>query len=159
MSVILQETTIVLTHVISRRPIFMIPLDSVSILQLQKPLIQHAVNLSYVTDFKGTFGWGSLGYGVLTPFSTIFQLYHCRQFQWWRKPEYPERTTDPGQATGKLYHLRLRVECSHYKINELHPNDSKSFWQSLNRFKKGNNQQQTTINDVEWVEHYKSLLI
>jgi hypothetical protein len=22
-----------------------------------------------------------------------------------------ERTTDPGQATGKLYHLRLRVEC------------------------------------------------
>jgi hypothetical protein len=26
-----------------------------------------------VTDFKGTFGWGSLGYGVLTPFSTIFQ--------------------------------------------------------------------------------------
>jgi hypothetical protein len=26
------------------------------------------------------------------------------------KPEYPERTTDHGQATGKLYHLRLRVE-------------------------------------------------
>jgi hypothetical protein len=24
--------------------------------------------------------------------------------------EYPERTTDPRQATGKLYHLRLRVE-------------------------------------------------
>ena len=30
----------------------------------------------------------------------------------WRKPEYPERTTDPGQATSKLYHLRLRVECT-----------------------------------------------
>jgi predicted secreted protein len=28
-----------------------------------------------------------------------------------KKPEYPERTTDHGQATGKLYHLRLRVEC------------------------------------------------
>ena len=27
-----------------------------------------------------------------------------------RNPEYPERTTDHGQATGKLYHLRLRVE-------------------------------------------------
>jgi len=26
--------------------------------------------------------------------------------------EYPERTTDSGQATGKLYHLRLRVECT-----------------------------------------------
>ena len=42
----------------------------------------------------------------------VFQLYHGDQFQWWRKPEYPERTTDPGQATGKLYHLPLRVECT-----------------------------------------------
>jgi hypothetical protein len=25
--------------------------------------------------------------------------------------EYLERTTDHGQATGKLYRLRLRVEC------------------------------------------------
>jgi hypothetical protein len=24
----------------------------------------------------------------------------------------PERTTDHGKATGKLYHLRLRVECT-----------------------------------------------
>jgi hypothetical protein len=24
-----------------------------------------------------------------------------------KKPEYPERTTDHGQATGKLYHLRM----------------------------------------------------
>jgi hypothetical protein len=28
------------------------------------------------------------------------------------KPEYPERTTDHGQAAGKLYHLRMRVECT-----------------------------------------------
>jgi len=28
--------------------------------------------------------------------------------------EYPERTTDHGQATGKLYHLRLRVECTRF---------------------------------------------
>ena len=27
-------------------------------------------------------------------------------------PEYPERTTDQGQATGELYLLRLRVECT-----------------------------------------------
>jgi hypothetical protein len=26
--------------------------------------------------------------------------------------EYPERTTNHGQATGKLYHLRLRIECT-----------------------------------------------
>ena len=48
----------------------------------------------------------------LKPLSAIFKLYHGDHFQWWRKPEYPERTTDPGQATGKLYHLRLRVECT-----------------------------------------------
>ena len=48
----------------------------------------------------------------LTPLSVILQLYHGDQFQWWKKPEYPERTTDHGQATGKLYHLRLRVECT-----------------------------------------------
>jgi len=24
----------------------------------------------------------------------------------------PERTTDHGQATGKIHHLRLRVECA-----------------------------------------------
>jgi hypothetical protein len=37
-------------------------------------------------------------------------------FSRWRKPEYPERTTDHGQATGKLYHLRLRVECTLFVI-------------------------------------------
>jgi hypothetical protein len=37
---------------------------------------------------------------------------HGDQFYWWKKPEYLERTTDHGQATGKLYHLRLRVECT-----------------------------------------------
>jgi hypothetical protein len=28
------------------------------------------------------------------------------------KAEYPEKTTYHGQATGKLYHLRLYVECT-----------------------------------------------
>jgi hypothetical protein len=51
-------------------------------------------------------------FGVLTPLSAIFQLYHGDPFQWWKKPKYPERTTGHGQATGKLYHLRLRVECT-----------------------------------------------
>jgi len=49
---------------------------------------------------------------VLTPLSAIFQLYHGDQFKKWKKPEYPGRTTDHGQAIGKLYHLRLRVECT-----------------------------------------------
>ena len=47
----------------------------------------------------------------LMPLSAIFQLYHGDQFYWWKKPEYLERTTDHGQATGKLYHLKLLVKC------------------------------------------------
>jgi hypothetical protein len=46
----------------------------------------------------------------LMPLSAILQLYHGDQFQWWKKPEYPVRTTDQGQPTGKLYHWKLRVE-------------------------------------------------
>jgi hypothetical protein len=53
-------------------------------------------------------GGNDLIFGVLTPLSTICQLYHGDQFSWWKKPEYPERTTDYGQATGKPDHLRLR---------------------------------------------------
>ena len=44
-------------------------------------------------------------FDVLMPLSAIFQLYHGDPLQWWRKPEYPERTTDHGQATSKRLSL------------------------------------------------------
>ena len=46
----------------------------------------------------------------LTPLAKIFQLYRGSQFYCWRKPVYPEKTTDLSQVTDALFHV-LRNYC------------------------------------------------
>jgi hypothetical protein len=48
--------------------------------------------------FVGLSGLRGFIVVVLTPFSKIFKLYRGGQFCWWRKPEYPEKTTDLSQV-------------------------------------------------------------
>jgi hypothetical protein len=48
-------------------------------------------------------GVGGLRLLCLTPPSNIFQIYRGGKFYWWRKSEYPEKTTVLSQVTDKLY--------------------------------------------------------
>jgi hypothetical protein len=58
-------------------------------------------------------GFVDIGW-IVDHLSTIFQLHRTNQFYWWRKHEYPEKTTDLSQDTDKLYH-NVVLSTSHHE--------------------------------------------
>ena len=80
----------------------------------------------------------------LMPLSTIVQFYHGGQFYWWRKSEYPEKTTDKLYPK-MLHHVYLAwagfelttlvVDISwrqsYTSLESVHPVDSIGRWEDL----------------------------
>ena len=72
-----------------------------------KTLIHSSIIFTISLGGAFTFEWKGQGLWCLPPLSATFQLYPGVQIYWWRKLEYPEKTTHLLQVTEKRYHINV----------------------------------------------------
>jgi hypothetical protein len=75
------------------------PFDAASEIQEEQ---QRSVCMTFAAWFSNLWLWFMVCNATFNNISVI----SC-EFYWWRKPEYPEKTTDLSQVTDKLYHIML----------------------------------------------------
>ena len=75
-----------------------------------------------------------IGLWCLMRFSTIFQLYCECQFYWWRKPKYPEETTNLSQVRQTLWHnvMLSRIQ-THNFSGDRHWLNTTTIWSCIHQ--------------------------